>query len=116
MARRLTAREMLDREILEDRGPYSLERRLTDALDAAGALAYHPRNSRRDRRGFPDWTIITKDGRLAFAELKREGATLRPEQRDWGLALSEIERRTGGRVRYFVVTPSTWEAFERWLF
>ena len=63
------------------------------------------------RAGFPD-LVTVRDGKLIFAELKRERETLLPEQWEWAQELGRVcgaGRRGGtGRegVRYFVWRPS----------
>lgn len=51
-----------------------------------GFLAYHTHDSRRSEKGFPD-LVLVKEGRLIFAELKRQKGTYGPGQEDWLKAL-----------------------------
>lgn len=50
---------------------------------------YHTFISKRSSYGFPDW-IFVKNGRLIAAELKSDTGTVKPEQRAWLDALSEV--------------------------
>lgn len=55
--------------------------------------------------GYPDLTLAAANGRVIFAELKREGGRLTAAQEEWG-------RRLGNdghfRVRRFIWRPSDW--------
>ena len=46
-------------------------------------LVYHPYNPIKDKRGFPDWTIISNSGELIFAELKSKRRKVTKEQKRW---------------------------------
>ena len=48
---------------------------------AFGWMEYHTFDSRKSRRGFPDLVLVRE--RLLFAELKREGEDLEPDQVTW---------------------------------
>lgn len=50
---------------------------------------YHTWSAKKSPRGFPDW-IFVKGSRMVAAELKSETGQLRPEQREWLDALSEV--------------------------
>lgn len=49
---------------------------------------YHPHDSRRDARGWPDWVIIGQHG-IIFRELKSAEGRLSPEQREVGWRLRQ---------------------------
>lgn len=53
-----------------------------------GFLYYHTWRSDHSAAGFPDY-VLTRNGRLVFAELKRVGAKTTPRQREWLWALAE---------------------------
>lgn len=78
-------------------------------------FAYHTRDSRRSTEGYPDWTVVLRDGGLVFAELKTEKGEPSRDQLLWGAALSSVEEATGGRVRYRVWRPSDRDEIERLL-
>ena len=68
------------------------ERELQSLVEALagrlGWLSYHTRDSRRSAPGFPD-LVLTRGGRLIFAELKSAKGRITPEQRVW---LDALER------------------------
>lgn len=70
-----------------------------------GWRVFHPYDSRRSQRGFPDLTLVRGD-RLVFAELKSEGGRVRPEQVEWLDALGGV----GGCVEAFLWRPSDLDA------
>src|SRR5690606_33814887 len=78
--RRMQAREMRQAELQEH------VRQLCNKL---GCLYYHTWRSDRSPAGFPDCVIVTRDSRLIFAELKREGKQPTTAQREWLAALEE---------------------------
>lgn len=49
----------------------------------AALVAWLLRAPLRCRRGFPDLTLLSKDGELSFVEVKGPGDQLRQEQREW---------------------------------
>jgi hypothetical protein len=56
-----------------------------------GWRAYHPFLSKWSEKGFPDLTLIrTRDRRLLFAELKRDGGKLTEHQASWLDDLREV--------------------------
>jgi hypothetical protein len=80
------------------------------------SLVYHTRFSTQSEPGFPDLVLVnTRQQRVIFAELKRDGEYASPAQetwlaalvacgheaylwrfKDWDLALSILARRPGG--------------------
>lgn len=70
--------------------------------DLQGWRAYHPNDSRRDRRGFPDWTFV-RGNRLVFAELKRQTGKPSPDQEAWLAALRGVPG-----VEVYCWRPSDW--------
>lgn len=59
--------------------------------------------------GFPD-LVLVRDGRLVFAELKRDGQNATEVQEQWLLALSDVEERAGGSVVHVAVwRPADWD-------
>jgi len=65
-------------------------------------LAYHTWMSKHSQKGFPDWTFV-KDGRLIFAELKKQLKKPEREQQQW---LDEINKCHG--VEAYCWRPSDW--------
>lgn len=74
-----------------------------------GWMAYHPYDSRRSQRGFPDLVLLrpsTGPGpQLHFAELKSRTGSPTPEQLAWLAGLSAVEQATGGIVRAHLWRP-----------
>lgn len=66
---------------------YELLKEVQARCDKLGLYHYHPTDSRRDRRGFPDLVIVGPRG-VIFAELKSASGKLEPDQRRWGTMLS----------------------------
>jgi VRR-NUC domain len=64
---------------------------------------YHTFDSRRSTHGFPDWVLV-RDGRLVFAELKSQDGPVRPDQREWLDALSDVPG-----VEVFLWRPSDYD-------
>ena len=54
-----------------------------------GWKIYHTWRSFHSVKGYPDLTMV-RDDKLIFAELKREGAKLSPEQREWLATLDKV--------------------------
>ena len=71
-------------------------------------LVYHTHDSRRSAPGFPDLVLAHPDGRLIFAELKRDGQYPKTEQRLWLSALSRVAEENP-LVEVFLWRPSDWE-------
>jgi hypothetical protein len=77
---------------------------VVDVARWLGWLVYHPYDSRRSARGFPDLTLVRRAPpyTLVMAELKTERGRLTTEQCEWATALL----RAG--VRYHLWRPSNW--------
>lgn len=71
----------------EDRGRDSLEAHVRRLFRDLGLRAFHPRDSRRSEKGYPDWTI-TGPGGVMWRELKTQRGRVTAEQQAWldGLA------------------------------
>lgn len=69
-----------------------------------GWLVYHTFDARRSEPGFPD-LVCARNGRVVFAELKREGGSLSRAQQRWQDALGSHE--------VYVWRPSDWADVER---
>lgn len=84
------------------------ERELQDQILAEAKtynwLVFHDNDSRRNNAGFPD-LVLVKDGKIIFAELKRESkrAKLRDDQVIW---IEELGRASGENVMVAVWRPS----------
>ena len=99
---------------------------VVDLARLQGWLVYHPYDSRRSQKGFPDLTMV-RDGRLMFAELKTGKGKLTPAQEEWREELREVswaEAETKdhfgspmfvpcSNVRYFLWRPSDWPEIEQ---
>lgn len=72
---------------------------------------YHTRDSRGSRAGFPD-LVLTRKGRLVFAELKQVGKKPTPAQWVWLSLLGLVETATGGIVLVRWWTPDDWPEIE----
>lgn len=83
-------------------GEKDFTRAVLDAARLRGWLAAHFHDSRRevspgllvgdaDAAGFPD-IVLVRGARLLFAELKSDKGELRPEQKRWLGALSQVTR------------------------
>ena len=60
--------------------------------------------------GYPDLTLVARDGRIIFAELKTDKGKLTDAQEDWGRALTNYQANFG--VNYYLWRPSNWYAGE----
>lgn len=77
------------------------------AAEAFGWAVWYDTDSRRNRAGWPDLTLLRVrggQGRLLFLELKTERGRVRPEQREWLDALSAVPG-----VVATVVRPRDWD-------
>ena len=54
-----------------------------------GWLVYHTHDSRRSQPGFPDLTMV-RNGRLIFAEVKREDGVTTDKQTAWLIDLRQV--------------------------
>lgn len=94
----LTARQILDRQVSE--------REFMDTITAYAKLRrwewYHTFNSMHSRKGFPD-LVLVRDGRLVFAEVKRQTGSVSDEQQYW------IDLLTAAGAEAYVWRPSDWE-------
>ena len=72
---------------------------VVNLAEAFGWKWYHTHDSRRSPAGFPD-LVLTRDGWLIFAELKKQGGRVTADQAAWLKALGEVNRRTGWVSRY----------------
>ena len=75
-----------------------------------GWLVYHAYSPRRDPPGLPD-LILTRTGRLVFAELKVGKRRLRQEQQQWLETLSTVS----GVETHLWRWPTSWELIEETL-
>ena len=74
------------------------------AADEFGWDYYHTGDSRRSQPGFPDLTLV-KDGRIIFAELKREkGSYLKDPQKKW---LTDLHAAAGPNLMAVLWRPSS---------
>ena len=64
-----------------------LQAQLVALVEMLGGLSYHTYDSRRSVAGYPDLTIVTRDRRLIFAELKVEKRQPTDHQWAWLRAL-----------------------------
>lgn len=69
-------------------GEARLQRNVLDLCAWHHLLAYHPYDSRRSRRGFPDLVIVGPRGVL-FRELKSDTGRMEPDQTCWGQGLAD---------------------------
>lgn len=90
---RLAARAMLESELQEN---------VRSAFVADGWRYFHTYRSERSPAGFPD-VIALKDGRIIFAELKREGKSPTKEQQAWLDEAAKVEA-----AETYVWRPSDW--------
>lgn len=79
-----------------------LQENVRQACKKLGHLYFHPWNSQHSPDGYPDCTILTRDGRLIFAELKRQNREPTDAQREWLEALELIG------IEAYLWRPSDW--------
>lgn len=78
------------------------QQRILDYCELRGLLVFHDNDSRRNRAGYPDLTIVGDRG-VIFAELKTDTGRLRPDQETWLLRL----RKAGATA--LVWRPQHWD-------
>ena len=62
---------------------------IVELVGVLGGMVYHTYDSRRSAPGFPDLTIVTRDRRLIFAELKNDRGRVTEYQKSWLEALPD---------------------------
>lgn len=72
--------------------------------ERCGWHCYHPYNSKRSSKGWPDWTFARD--RILFRELKSETGVVTPDQEDWLRWLKDAGGDAG------VWRPSDWSEIE----
>jgi VRR-NUC domain len=93
--------------------PLSEKQFMAQVVDLArwcGYLVYHPYDSRRSEKGYPDLTMVNpgcddRPGRIIFAELKTNVGRVSPPQRQWLQALSGCPG-----VECYLWRPRDWPA------
>ena len=103
--RRRQAQTKTDRMPLESEA--SLLSKVTDTAHLYGWKIYHTWSSKHSASGFPD-LVLAKDGRLIFAELKRDDKGPDLNQQDW---LSELGRVHA--VEVYLWRPRDFDEIER---
>lgn len=68
-------------------------------------LVFHDNDSRRNQAGFPD-LVMTRPGRLVFAELKTEIGRVSNEQHRWLDLLRSVSQVAGDALHVAVWRPS----------
>ena len=77
------------------------------------SLVYHPHDSRNSQQGYPDLTTVHPNRRqVIFAELKKVGGYLKPEQKLWKAGLMCALRDTPN-VNYYQWDPRDWAEIVR---
>jgi hypothetical protein len=82
----------------------------TGRTDARGRPTYR-KPVAADGAGFPD-LVLTRDGRVIFAELKRDDEYPSADQRAWLERLALVEAGAPERVLARVWRPRDWSAIE----
>ena len=99
--------------VAEDKMPpeseASLLAKVTQVAELYGWKLYHTWRSNHSEAGFPD-LVLAKDGRLIFAELKRDDKGPDLNQQEW---LSELGQVSA--VEVYLWRPRDWDAIERTL-
>ncbi len=82
-------------------------------LDAAGYLGwrcYHPYDSRRSEKGFPDAFCVREGSGALVFEFKTERGRIRPEQHEWLALMNSVSG-----IRALVARPADWDEIEQLL-
>jgi len=95
-------RKVLESQILEK----EFQNQLRTYARLKGWLYYHPYDSRKSDPGFPD-TVLARDDRTIFAELKKVGGRLSSYQRLWTNTLKE-----NPALEVYIWYPSDWDKIE----
>ncbi len=93
-------------------------RKLTDAFKllttrrhARFSLIYHTHDSRNSQAGFPDLVLIhPMRSKIIFAELKKDNAYLKPEQRLWAAGIEAVAIDCPNNILYRCWRPRDWDA------
>lgn len=114
---------MVAGRVTEPGGPLTekdFQRQVVELARMLGWHVYHPLLSKWSERGWPDLAMIrTRDRRLLFAELKRDGGKLTEHQEVWIAELAEVAYGPWGslepdpltcpRVEVHVWHPADWD-------
>lgn len=104
-SRSARSRKVVTQPVAQEAG---FQRAVVEYAQLCGWRVWHDADSRRNAPGLPD-LILVRPPRLLFAELKREGGRVRPEQREWLAALAACGVETA------LWHPSDWPAIEQTL-
>lgn len=90
----------------------AFQRRVKQLLHVNGWLQFSQPTTQEQVKnegdpGYPDLTA-TRDGRILFIELKKQGEYPRPEQQDW---LTDLRKNSA--VEVYSWQPSDWPKIER---
>ena len=101
-------RQHFDRELTERQ----FQQAVVSLARVTGWKQYHTFRSDHSPAGFLD-LVLVKDGRIIFAELKRQGGKVTPEQMAWLDELRKVElAATGCAVLVYLWRPSDWGQIE----
>lgn len=106
----------------EEQTEHEFMRHVIAYAKARDWLVYHTHIAKRSAEGFPDLTMV-REGRLVFAELKREkGGRVSLAQDTWLRELGRVEHESAvwagaeviaRPVRVYLWRPSDWPEIER---
>lgn len=84
--------------------------RIENTLDLFKLQWHHETDSRKSKRGFPDYCIAGPYGVL-FIEIKGKGGKASPEQKKWIAALEDATLDDGATpaVTAYVAWPEDWD-------